>query len=199
MHRVLAYKWGQHCPGHFLGLAERWGDREKAELLLEDGGGGFQVDHQSLSPRKDCSWPQRVVTVYSRVAISWRRPEPLLTPQHARPRVASGGCRGHCPGPAVSGAGPGAGFSGQPVPDQGEWNSSFAHGRQTSLGESRASTHSGEGLSVCQAHSSRPWQELNWDFPAGFRGHEALASLLLSARFNSLFGTVSHQTLSNCA
>ena len=107
-------------------------------------------------PRKDCSWPQHVVTAYSRVAISWRRPEALLTFQHAHPRVASGGRRGHCPGPALSGAGPGAGFSGQPVPDQGEWNPSFAHGRQTSFGESRPSTHLGEGLSVCPAHSSLP-------------------------------------------
>lgn len=147
---------GTTLPRSLPGVAERWGDCEKAELLLEDGGGGFEVDHQSLSPRKDSSWPQRVVTVYSRVAISWRRPEPFLTPQYAHPRVASGGRRGHCPGPALSGAGQGAGFSGPPVPDQGEWNPSFAHGRQTSLGESRASTRSGEGLSVCQAHSSRP-------------------------------------------
>lgn len=63
--------------------------------------------------------------VYSRAAISSGRPEPLLAYQRTHSRVASGEAR-HCPGPALSGADPGAGFSGQPVPGQGEWNPSFA-------------------------------------------------------------------------
>lgn len=94
--------------------------------------GGFEVQHPSLSPREDCSQPQSSVVVYSRVALSSRRPEPVLAQQYAHLRVASGEPKQR-PGSANSGANPDAGFLGQPVPGQGEGNPSFVPGATLSL------------------------------------------------------------------
>lgn len=82
----------------------------------------MEVQQQGLSPRKDHPWLQFVV--YYRVVVSSRRPKPLVL-QCAHPRVSSRE-PGHHPGPGPGRADPGAGFSGQTVPGQGEWKPRFA-------------------------------------------------------------------------
>jgi hypothetical protein len=116
--------WGRSRLGSWLLVLAKPSSLATAEMVqvpqlpLGGGGGNLRV---GLGPSalEDCPWPQCPVAVYSRAAVSTRRSEPLLAPQHAHLRVASRQ-PGHHHRPTFCRVDPGTGFSGQPTPGQGE-------------------------------------------------------------------------------